>query len=271
MLRRLGSRALLGGVLAVCCAGLGCAEGLRDLVPALDIDNPFNRPDPLSVIDKSQNGDERRKALLALTEPRGNGGSEKDQDLVIKTLSYSALHENQIICRLAAVHTLSHFKDPRAVDILKDAYYRANAFTPEQVSILRCRILEALGETGNPAAVDLLVKVLREPPVDGPDVDKQQKLDERTSAARALGHFSHYQATAALAEVLRNEKQEVALAQTAHQSLVQATGRNLPPDPQQWNDLLSKPAVGGNQSAIAQGQQSGNWFLRLTGWTQSAP
>jgi hypothetical protein len=70
--------------------------------------------------------------------------------------------------------------------------------------------------------------------------------------------------------VLRQEKQEVALVHEAHQSLVQSTGRNLPPDPQQWNDLLSNPS-GGNPSALTGGAQNPNWFLRLTGWTQTNP
>jgi HEAT repeat protein len=243
---------------------------MHNLVAEFNFERHFSRTDPLTTLGKSENGDERREALLALNEPRANGGSEQEQELAIKALSYSALHDNQVICRLAAVQTLSRFKDPRAAGILKDAYYRANAFTPDQVSVLRCKILVALGETRDPAAVELLVKVLREPPVEGPDVDKQQKTDERIAAARALGHFSHYQAATALVEVLRQEKQEVALVHEAHQSLVQATGRNLPPDPQQWNDLLSNPP-GGNPSALTRGAQNDNWFLRLTGWTQSKP
>ena len=76
--------------------------------------------------------------------------------------------------------------------------------------------------------------------MDGPDEDRQTKLNERIVAARALGHFKHYEATAALVEILRTEK-EPELRTPAHESLVAATGKNIPPDAQAWSEFLQNP------------------------------
>ena len=57
------------------------------------------------------------------------------------------------------------------------------------------------------------------------------------AAARALGKFSHYQATEALVRVMQNEK-DIALRDRAHESLQIATGKKLPPDAKEWEQLL---------------------------------
>ena len=54
-------------------------------------------------------------------------------------------------------------------------------------------------------------RVLKEPPVEGAAEDKQAKMDERIAAARSLRDFKDYQATEALAGVLRTD-QDVAYA-----------------------------------------------------------
>jgi hypothetical protein len=194
-------------------------------------------PDPLEVIQKSPDGDRRAKALRTLREPSQHGGSQQEQDTVVQVLVSRAASDPQALCRLAAISSLRHFKDPRAVEGLKEAYYRAGTFNPETATILRCQALDALGATGQAGAVETLVRVLREPPVEGPDQDRQQKMDERIAAARALGHFKNYQGTEALVDVLRTE-QDVALRDEARSSLVKATGKDLPADAQAWADFL---------------------------------
>src|SRR5262249_42584495 len=142
-------------------------------------------------------------------------------------------------CRMAAIDTLGRFRDRRTVDALKDAYYRAGSFSPEQATVIRCQALDALGATGQLAAVKILVDVLREPLVEGPDQDKQQQTDVRIAAARALSHFSDGEATRALVEVLRSE-QDVALRVRAHVSLQESTGKHFPDDARAWNDYLQQ-------------------------------
>ncbi|MFM7152063.1 MAG: HEAT repeat domain-containing protein, partial [Gemmataceae bacterium] len=121
-----------------------------------------------------------------------------------------------------------------------EAYYRAGSSAPETATMIRCQALTALGETKQPAALDVLVKVLREPPVEGPDQDKDLKLRERIAASKAMGGFNQYQATAALVDVLRKEDDE-ALKNNAHKSLIASTGRRLPADPQLWAEFLHNP------------------------------
>jgi HEAT repeat protein len=228
-----------GLLLLLCLGSSGCAD-FWDEVTARD----FNfkayfsaKPDPLIVLRDSNDGNRRAKALAALQEPNQHGGSVEEQDAVVKILITAATQDRQPWCRQKAIASLARFKDPRVVEGLRDAYYAAGSFNPEIATRLRCETLEALGTVGDLAAVDFLVKVLREPPVEGAEQDKQQMTDERISAARALGHFNHYQGTAALVDVLRTE-QDIALRETARLSLVSATGTDLPADAKAWDGLL---------------------------------
>jgi hypothetical protein len=230
-------------LLPLACLGAGGCADMWDEVTARDFNfkAAFSaKPDPLVVLRDSVDGNQRAKALAALREPSRHGGTQEEQDVVVKVLVTAATQDRQPWCRRAALASLAKFKDPRVVDGLRDAYYSAGSFSPEIATVLRCQALESLGGVGNPAAVDFLVKVLREPPVDGPEQDKQQKTDERMAAARALGHFNNYQATGALVEVLQSE-QDVALREKARASLASATGANLPADAKAWDELLHRP------------------------------
>ncbi len=242
-------RRLLALLALACLAHAGCAN-FWDEVTSRDFhfkEAFAPKPDPLWVVRNSPDGDKRAKALRALQEPLAHGGTAEEQEVVVPVLLYAAGRDTQPLCRLAAIQSLRKFKDPRAADGLKDAYYRAGSFNPEIANVIRCQALEALGDTGNPAAVEVLVQVLREPPVEGPDPDRPQKLDERIAAAHALGHFKSYQATEALVGVLRTD-QDVALRQRATESLQAATGKDFPPDARLWADFLHQP---GGQDALA--------------------
>jgi hypothetical protein len=205
----------------------------------------FVPPNPLVVLRDSTDGDQRAKALLALKEPKQHGGTEVDQAAVVKILATAAATEKQPLCRLAAIQSLGHFKDPQATQGLIDAFYAAGTnASPETATVLRCTALNSLGETQNPGAVELLARVVKEPPSEGTEIEKQQALDVRIAAARALGNFSHYQATDSLVSVLRSEK-DVALRDRAYESLKQATGKDLPPDAQAWEQAIyQSPADG---------------------------
>jgi hypothetical protein len=266
--RRDRARWLFGALAAVCWGAGGCAN-FWDEVTSRDFkfDQMIHPPDPLVVLQKSTDGDQRRKALAALREPLAHGGTQREQDLIVTLLTQSATRDEQALCRLAAIQALSHFRDPRAAEALKEAYYRAGRFNSETATVIKCQALAALGEVGNPAAVELLVRVLREPPVEGADPEKQQKLDERIAAARALGHFPHYQATGALVEVLRTEQEDVALRSRAHESLQLATGKQLPADPQAWSDLLQRSAAG-NAPLVREQPSFTDRFLKLAGYNK---
>jgi HEAT repeat protein len=236
--RCLQRRALLPTALA-CFAFGGCASFWDDVTSR---DFEFRSlwakpPDPLVVLRDSKDGDQRAKAFRTLREPAQNGGTPEEQELVVKILCDAVQSERTAWCRQAAISSLRTFKDPRAAEALRQAYYKASAYPAATANIIQCEALEAMGEVGNPAVIDLLVTVLKEPPVEGAEQDKQQKLQERLAAARALGKFKQYQATEALVNILKNEK-DPGLRDVAQESLQLATGKRFPPDGQVWQDFL---------------------------------
>ncbi len=256
------SRWLLGPLAGALLGLGGCAAFLDDFsLKNWNWEQFRDPPEPLKVVRDSKDGNLRARALRCLKEPLENGGTQQDQDVVVSVLNYTAANDSQALCRMAAIDTLRKFRDPRVVDGLKEAYYRAGNFNAEVATVLRCQALQALGETGNPAAVETLVRVLREPPVEGPDVDRQLKMDERIAAARALGHFRQAEATSALVEVLRKE-QDVALRGRAQESLVAVTGKELPPDAQAWGDFLQNAS---GKDAVVHEPSWTDRVLQLTG------
>jgi hypothetical protein len=265
------SAALHGRLLAafVCCALGGCA-GFWDDITSRDFkfkDMFKPAPDPLWVIRNSTDGDKKSKALHSLKEPLQHGGSQQEQDVIVKLLVQSAVSDPQPLCRLAAISTLQHFKDLRAAQALMDAYEQASYFQrdrPEAMETIQEQALQALGVNGNPIAVDLLVRVLKTPPLTGTAGDKQNDLNQRIYAARALAHFRQYQAAEALVSVLRSE-QDVALRDRATESLREITGQELPADAQAWSDYLHKSG----KDALARKENGLKSFLRLASWQKA--
>ncbi len=257
---------MAGWLLLASCSGLmGCASFLDNLRPSnWGVKEYFVKEDPLVVLKESTDGNKRAHALASLKEPRQHGGTDREQDFIVELLVTAATKEPQAYCRLSAIQALRTFKDPRVVKGLEDAYYNAMAFAPETGTVIRCQALAALGEIGQPAAVDLLARVAKEPPVEGVDQDKQLKMDERQAAIRALSHYSHYTATTALMEVLRNEK-DVAMRDCANQSLQAATGKKLPPDVKAWEELLYQNNAGNAPVVQQQPKQSGVVLTGATG------
>jgi len=248
------ARCLAGAALT--SLGLSGCVGFWDDVTSRDfkVQAMFVTPNPLLVLRDSTDGDHRAKALRALGEPNKHGGTQEDQDTILKILVTAASGEKQALCRAAAIQSLGKFKDPRAVDGLINAYYAVGEkYTQDTATDLRIRALTALGETGNPAAVEHLVLVLRQQKAKGPDQDQRLAMDERIAAARALGHFKHYQATEALVQVLKTEK-DVALRDRAHESLVAATGKELPADAVAWENFIH--SADGKEALASQNKSS---------------
>jgi HEAT repeat protein len=233
---------------AACVGAGGCQTWDEVTSRDFTVKGMFSHPDPIYVLNNSQDGDKRERALRSLREPIRNGGTQKDQDAVVTVLVYTASNDPQMLCRQAAVCALRGFKDPRAVEGLKNAYYRAESFPPETATTLRIQVLSALGEVADPAAIDLLVKVLHEPEVKFPEADRQQSLDLHIAAARALGHLRTKESVEALVDVLKSNQE--ALQVPAHEALVAASGRHLPPDPQAWDDLLQKAKKDGTEVVV---------------------
>jgi HEAT repeat protein len=224
----------------------GCASFFDDVSSSeFNVKNWFKKPNPLVVIRDSNDGNQRAAALRSLQEPLQHGGDQQAQDVYVAILVKTASSDRDPLCRLAAIRAMGRFKDPRVVDGLQNAYYQATAFTPETNTIVRQQILTALGQIGHPAARDLLIKVVKEPPVgaEGSEQEKQQLLDVRLTAIRALGKFKHYEATEALVHVLKTER-DVAVRDRAHEALQNATGQDLPPDAVAWENFLQQAPHG---------------------------
>ena len=251
-------RLLLVGVLSwPFVAGCGFWDDFRSR--DYSIKSYFVHEDPLVVLaDKKSDGNKRARALGSLREPKQNGGTDQEQDVVVKVLVSAATSDAEAWCRIRAIESLGTFKDVRAIRGLEDAYYKADAFVPETRRDLRQHVLAALGQTGNPEAINLLVNVLQEPPPEAATTsaqDQQYYLDGRLAAATALQHFKQYRATEALALVLKSDK-DIALRNEAHHSLEVATGKKLPAEFKAWDDLLH-PADNPNRDAVAKDKKKG--------------
>lgn len=185
------ARAWLGGA-AAAFALTGCA-GTYDLVTSQRFkDRPFHTlfvtEDPMEVLEKVQDGDDRVRAMRNLKEPREHGGSAAQQDKAIAILQEAATVDKRPLVRLTAVETLARFKDPRVGPILVAAYHQAgqtaaapkdldvtaaaalsgvkgalSGFPLETIANIQCRSLEGLGEHRGPEAVQLLVQAAATP------------------------------------------------------------------------------------------------------------
>ena len=260
-----GTRWLIGAAVAALGAG-GCATFWDDVTSRdFEVRALFVKDDPLVVLRDSKDGDKRARAYAALKEPRRSGGGDRDQEFVLELLATAVKSEAQYYPRLQAVRKLGEFADPRAVPALVEAYYNASAFGPENATVLRCQVLTALGEVGHPAGAELLVRVLRQGPVEGPEEDRRRALDERIAAARALKRFPQVPSAEALVHVLRTEK-DVALRVTAHESLQACTGKQLPADAETWGAFVEQEK--GKGDALAGGKRKGVMELIQAGfWT----
>jgi HEAT repeat protein len=258
------------------CAG--CAN-FWDKITAKDfeIQSLWKKPNPLVVLQDSTDGDKRKEALLALREPSQHGGTKDEQEVIVKILTTAAISEHTPIARMAAIESLSKFKDVRASKFLVAAYYKASGYrtesgeeikyTSDAANMIRCKALDALGDqvdpkAPDPEAVELLVAVVGEPKARGADLERQMVMDERIAATRSLSKINQPKATQALLAILKNEK-DVALRDRAQESLEATTGKKLPVDYKAWDDALHNN--GGSQ--VVQAKEESGW-VKLMGFFQ---
>lgn len=117
-------------------------------------------------------------------------------------------------------------------------------FSPEIVSSIRCRAADSLGRTNRPEAVKFLATVAGGAGA-GVAAEGSEDRDVRLAAIRGLGNCRQPEAVVALAEVLKAEagNRDAAVVGRTHKGLVQLTGKRLPPDPQQWNEVVQAGVV----------------------------
>jgi hypothetical protein len=207
----------------------GCA-GFWDEVTSRNFkfSHLYEKPDPLLVLRDSTDGNERAKALRALREPKQMGGTSQDQDAVLNILMTAAVQDKQFLCRMAAIESLGKFQDPRAVDGLTKAFYNSGTFAPDMATRIQMQAATALGQTHQPGAEQFLVMIAKErPKTEGSDQEKQQNLDVRLAATRALGNYNDNKAAEVLQGLLKSER-DVAMRDCAQDALASATGVHKP-------------------------------------------
>ena len=111
-------------------------------------------------------------------------------------------------------------------------------FPPEWSTAIRCRALEALGQTHSVEAARFLATVAGAYP--DQSVPGAEERDVRLAAIRALARCRQPEAVDALVRVLQQNAHstDTALIHRTHEGLVRLTGRDLPPEPQVWQELV---------------------------------
>jgi HEAT repeat protein len=193
-----------------------------------------HKDEPLVVLRDSHDGDMRARAYRELQEPKLHGGSDQDQEAMLKILGTAAKSERSPVCRVAAIETLGKFKDPRAADALVEAFTSPINFG-DKSPVVRIAIVRSLAEIGDPKGVGVLTQAL----AFGPE------MDVRITAAEGLAKFQTSESTTALLRVLRNDK-DVALRFEASQSLEKITGKKeMHPNAEEWDNYFRQVAASG--------------------------
>jgi hypothetical protein len=238
-----------GGLLL--CSACGCAPFWEEVTSReFEMRNLWTKPDPLVVLRDSTDNARKAQALAQLREPVQNGGTREQQELYLQILSRAALNEprgqnepmsRDPLCRLSAIRTLGEWKDPRAMQVLEKAYLDAHPFTPDLNAMIRQQTLASLERTGNNEARHILIRAARQPgaSVVSSQIERQQILDEKLAAVRALAKYPQYDAIDTLVYLLETDK-DVAVRHCAYSSLKTATKKNLPEDPKAWRDMLAR-------------------------------
>ena len=90
---------------------VGCAAFWDDVTSKdFEFKSLYTKPNPLVVLNESNDGDKRAKALRALREPSQYKGSAEDQEMVVKILTTAAVSEHTALARMAAIQSLSRAK-----------------------------------------------------------------------------------------------------------------------------------------------------------------
>lgn len=236
--------------------------------------------DPVAVLraNPPRDGDERARAMARLKEPLKANGTQQDQDEMIDLLARTATADGSPVLRAAAINALGRFDDPRAPGILMAAYQNAHGrpagspnpvepavqpagaggkrppvdrmtlagpigFAPDTTAALRCITAESLGRTNKPEAARFLASVATGANTDAmPEGADDPEI--RQAAVRGLTTCRQPEAVVALAQVLGKEAgKDAVMTRQAHGGLVRLTGKKLPPDPQQWNEVVQAGVV----------------------------
>ena len=277
------TRLLLGIVLASLPLSGGCASTWDTLSSRRFREAPFStmfgkEPDALATLRAAtpDMGDERARAFQRLKEPAKAGANSAEQDEALQLLADATTKDPSVYVRACAIDALGRFEDPRAAELLANAYryaagkpvpttaappgtagaggvvpasaesrrldlaavYGSKGFAPDQVANLRCRAIEGLAATGKPEAVAFLARVAGGQEF-GVNEDPAGRDYARQRAVDGLGKIRTKESVVALNAVLAAEAdRDVALTSLAHQGLKSLTGKDAPPRPADWDAIV---------------------------------
>ncbi|OWK36510.1 HEAT repeat domain-containing protein [Fimbriiglobus ruber] len=275
----------LAAGLAVMSGVTGCAstwdtitsKSFRESLKDKPYGTMFGKPpDPLETLRNSPEGEARAKAMKLIKEPAAEKHSAEEQDEVMQILTSAATTDPSPWVRIAAIDALGRFHDPRAADVLKQAYFNApgrlpgnlakpeaekspivqagarepgllgdrlglggpQGFTADQVATVRGRAIDSMAKTGGPKSLEFLAGIaIGKDHFMNDDVNTQEFVRQR--AVDGISQMRTKEAVVVLAKVLAAEKdKDITLTAKAHEGLVQLTGKNLPADPEKWNGVV---------------------------------
>ena len=130
-----------------------------------------------------------------------------------------------------------------------DVSKQPNGFLPEWATAIRCRTAESLGRTGKAEACAIPGDDRRGAGVDVTPEGSDDR-DVRLAAVRGLSLCRQPESVYALVRVLDQAitnvdpiRRDTAIIGRAHDGLVRLTGKKLPPDPQEWNQVVQAGVV----------------------------
>lgn len=258
----------------------GCASTMDRISSSRFRDAPFEtlfgHDEPMEVLRKSQDPNERAAAILELKEPKRNGGTDAEQAEALKYLADMATSDKQPYCRKCALSTLGRWEDPRTSQIIVMAFQNApnetplekrnpeaevvqvgrrsralepvSSYTAPTIVTMRCRALESLGKKQSPEGLTLLCQTASTPaqrdtkPLDFdlqyPGNSGQDQQDLRLAAIRGLAHYKGDLTAARTLYRVMTTEHDVGLKNRAYISLGEVTDKSFPPDSAEWKSFL---------------------------------
>jgi hypothetical protein len=265
---RMAVLGILAGFAAGCASTWDTASSRafqRDLVS-----NPVRAlivsDDPMTVLRTNPDGQARAKAIRRLEEPAAIGRDDEQAE-AMQYLTEAATSDGSPVVRAAAIDALGRFRDPRAFQALAAAYAQASGtksdgkphrsadpnapgllaersplfgpsgFPPEVVTLLKSRALQAMARTGQPEAFAYLADVAGKS--GDPKTMTAVDRDVRLAAVKALGSIRTPESARLLAQVMSAEtNRDTAIANRAHEGLVELTGYSYPLGSPEWDGVM---------------------------------
>lgn len=211
---------LAGLLLTAGCADTNVRQTTASLGPGVAAGDSYT--DPI-----------QQREALAFLSAEADDMEPAEQQRVSSHLSHAMTVEDDPLVRQQVATSLGSYQTEAAMTGLRTALSDDEA----NVRIAACG---ALGEHGEPAAVDLLTSTL----------SGDNNIDVRLAAARALGTTESPRAVDGLVAALADS--DPALRRRVTESLKSVTGENFKDDIDAWQAYASKNGTGASAANIAQ-------------------